>query len=93
MQLYRPPPLPPISELARPELKLAGVWKPVSQQSFCILTVCTLRCITRGYHLKGKRSCAGLRIDAEIFGSSRMGYSTGNHHLHLTTGMEVAQHL
>lgn len=42
MQLYRPPPLPPISELARPELKLAG-----------------------------------LRIDAEIFGSSRMGYSTG----------------
>lgn len=24
MQLYRPPPLPPISELARPELKLAG---------------------------------------------------------------------
>ncbi len=24
LQLYRPPPLPPISELARPELKLAG---------------------------------------------------------------------
>lgn len=24
LQLYRPPPLPPISEIARPELKLAG---------------------------------------------------------------------
>lgn len=25
LQLYRPPPLPPITELARPELKLAGL--------------------------------------------------------------------
>jgi hypothetical protein len=25
LQLYRPPPLPPITELARPEIKLAGL--------------------------------------------------------------------
>ncbi len=30
LQLYRPPPLPPISEIARPELKLAGKSMPPS---------------------------------------------------------------
>ncbi len=30
LQLYRPPPMPPISELARPEVKLAGAHPPAA---------------------------------------------------------------
>lgn len=79
MQLYRPPPLPPISELARPELKLAGAQAaPSSLQPLAFVpAACT--CIIRiNALLMPSLLAPGLRIDAEIFGSSRMGYSTGD---------------
>lgn len=43
MQLYRPPPLPPISELARPELKLAGAQAvpPSLQRLSLVPAACT----------------------------------------------------
>ena len=37
LQLYKPSPLPPISELARPELKLAGKFPSPSQAIFVCL--------------------------------------------------------
>ena len=36
LQLYRPPPLPPISELARPELKLAGALSTLARMQACM---------------------------------------------------------
>lgn len=39
LQLYRPPPLPPITELARPELKLAGQSRPLQLLSTLCLRV------------------------------------------------------
>lgn len=94
MQLYRPPPLPPISELARPELKLAGM--------LCLPSTCVLfrqvlaaresSCPPNGL-LMPPLLLAGLRIDAELFGSSRMGYSTGEMLHHLTLSVPYISHL
>jgi hypothetical protein len=87
LQLSRPPPLPPISELARPELKLAGAHLRVCgidgggglgrrQRGFMLYV---LSSIDHADHLPVSATpclLAGLRIDPESYSRSRMSYYT-----------------
>jgi hypothetical protein len=79
----RPPPHPPITELGRPELKLAGQ----EGRSILLAMICAhslpAGCITACSHAKAllllSRRCprvAGLRIDPEQISRSRMSHYT-----------------
>lgn len=86
--MERPPPNPPITELGRPELKLAGAHSLLSADA-CACRPCACQPLpvpgqlepilrSAGQDLKDLRplALAGLRIDPEQASRSRMSYYT-----------------